>query len=129
MKVVLCCLDGENLVSNRKNPVFVTATNCKCTTKLRSQHFAVLFLQDANHSSSMNTKMLCQGLVLKRCGGSVVAPLGVAIPLVQSGCKSCDSHTTPLHHSLLAVVSQEGNCRPGLSHTDDEDHCAGALLL
>ena len=37
MKVVLCCLDGENLVGSRKYPVFVTSL--KRTTKLPTQHF------------------------------------------------------------------------------------------
>ena len=37
MKEVVCCLDGENLVGSRKDPVL--ATNRKHTTKLPSQHF------------------------------------------------------------------------------------------
>ena len=38
VKAVMCCLDGENLVGSRKDPVFVA--------KLPSQHFrcAALFL-------------------------------------------------------------------------------------
>ena len=40
MKVVVCCLDGENLVGSRKHPVFVTYSyKQKCTMKLPSQHF------------------------------------------------------------------------------------------
>ena len=38
MKVVLCCLDGENMVGSRENPGFL-ATNWRCMTKLLSQHF------------------------------------------------------------------------------------------
>ena len=41
MKVVLCCLDGENVVDSRNNPVLVTYsyTNWRRMTKLLSQHF------------------------------------------------------------------------------------------
>ena len=38
MKVVLCCLDGENLVGSRKDSGFL-ATNWRHMTKLLSQHF------------------------------------------------------------------------------------------
>ena len=40
MKVVLCCLDGENVVGSRENPGFLAiATNWRRMTKLLSQHF------------------------------------------------------------------------------------------
>ena len=37
-QVVVCCLDGENLVDSRKDSVFV-AYNWKHPMKLPSQHF------------------------------------------------------------------------------------------
>ena len=37
MKVVVCCLDGKNVVGSRKDPVFVA--NWKRMMKLLSQHF------------------------------------------------------------------------------------------
>ena len=52
MKVVLCCLDGKNLVGSRKDPVFVAysvicfffvATNWKCKTNYQVSTFAVLY--------------------------------------------------------------------------------------
>ena len=41
MKVVLCCLDGENVVGSHKDPVLVAyiATIWRRMTKLLSQHF------------------------------------------------------------------------------------------
>ena len=40
MKVVLCCLDGENVVDSREDPgSWHIATNWRRMTKLLSQHF------------------------------------------------------------------------------------------